>query len=539
MTNIIRRTIQGVVLLLFFISVWFAPSLHSGFFVQLDPLVALSWPIAARTLFWAILPGVIVILSAFIFGRIFCGYVCPMGTTIDIASVASKQQRKKFPSLGGGGLFVSKLKYLLLAAVLGGAFLGVNLYHWLSPIPLVTRFYSILIQPVTTLAGNNIVALGQPLFSALNFTGLEYWQIGVRRFDGLYFILIFFGTIFLLEIVRSRFWCRYICPAGGLLGLCSKLPLWRRRVNTCTQCGVCAKRCPTGAIDPKGKPTAHRDCITCQTCVNVCPVKGVEFSFKGDKAVTPDILPTRRAFIIAMGGGAGLAAVELLDLYTLTGAGDKGFVYPVAFVRPPGAVPESEFLVACIRCGLCMRVCPSNGLQPATSNAGANVGAEFSPILVSRRGACEPDCNLCGLICPTGAIRELSLQEKRWAKIGTAVVHQGRCVAWSADKSCMVCQEVCPFAAINIVQRADRQYPAPVVNANRCYGCGYCEQHCPTKLAAIVVEPLDTLRLSKGSFEETGRERGLRLEVLEKSGYAPDSLFIPDDEGGLPPGFSE
>jgi ferredoxin len=142
------------------------------------------------------------------------------------------------------------------------------------------------------------------------------------------------------------------------------------------------------------------------------------------------------------------------------------------------------------------------------------------------------------MICPTGAIRELSLIEKRWAKIGTAVVIKERCLAWSNNKSCMVCQEVCPYGAINILPMAGSQYPVPIVNADRCFGCGYCEQHCPTKVAAIIIEPLDALRLATGSFEQVGRERGLQLEVFDKT-TGTLYLFIPNDDGGLPPGFSD
>jgi MauM/NapG family ferredoxin protein len=332
------------------------------------------------------------------------------------------------------------------------------------------------------------------------------------------------------------------------LGLCSRLPLWRRRVKKCTQCGTCASKCPTKAI------VAHSECITCHTCINGCHVKGAVFSFKGEKtSVAQGILPSRRAFIVATGGGAGLASFEFLDLRTLINAGDKGFIYPEIFIRPPGAIPEKAFLAACLRCGLCMRICPSNGLQPAMYKSGVNFGGKFSPVLVSRRGPCDPNCNLCGIICPTGAIRELPLREKRWAKIGTAVVHQGRCLAWNNSKSCMVCQEVCPYGAVNILPRtgaaaltgtihtSGSQYPVPVVNANKCFGCGYCEQHCPTKVSAIIIEPLDALRLAEGSYEDIGRERGFQLDVLDKSASTPESLFPIDElpEGTLPPGFTD
>ena len=550
---ILRRTVKGSILFLFLISVWFAPLVHFGYiFTRLDPLAALLLPITARNLLSQALPGVAVIVSAFFFGRLFCGYLCPMGTTIDIAGTAFRKAAKiKINTLPEK---LCHLKYLLLAFAAGAALFGINLFYWFTPMPLVTRFYSILIQPLTTLIGSKAAAAGRPLLSVLNAGELEYLQIAVRRFDGIYFILIFFGAVFLLELVRPHFWCRYLCPAGALLGLCSKLPFWRRRADKCIQCGVCITTCPAGAITSDGALAAHRECIACRTCVNVCPENGITFSFTGVK--TPSVqgvLPARRTFIIAAGSGAGLAVIEFLDLRTILNAGSKGFIYPETFIRPPGTLPEREFLAACVRCGLCMRVCPTNALQPATFINGANFGGKFSPVMVLRHGPCEPDCNLCGIVCPSGAIRELTLKEKRWAKIGTSVIYPGRCIAWNNSKSCVVCQEVCPYGAVTIVPReiaatlpsgtyaAGSTYPVPVVNAEKCFGCGYCEQHCPVEVSAIISEPLNSLRIAEGSYEETGKERGLKLEVLDKSANTSEDIFPIEElpEGTLPPGFTD
>jgi len=200
-----------------------------------------------------------------------------------------------------------------------------------------------------------------------------------------------------------------------------------------------------------------------------------------------------------------------------------------------------------------MRVCPTNALQPANASNGSNFGGMFSPVLVARRGPCEPDCNLCGVVCPSGAIRALSLKEKRWAKIGTSVVIPGRCLAWNNSKSCIVCQEVCPYGAVKIVPRENvavtltgthtysGKYSVPVVTAEKCFGCGYCEQHCPTEVPAIKSEPLNPLRISEGSYEERGKERGLQLELADKSVTGPSDIFPMEElpEGTLPPGFTD
>jgi ferredoxin len=130
----------------------------------------------------------------------------------------------------------------------------------------------------------------------------------------------------------------------------------------------------------------------------------------------------------------------------------------------------------------------------------------------------------------------LSLAEKRWAKIGGAVVHNNRCLAWAEDKSCLVCQEVCPNGAIEIVPAGELSTPAPVVKAFKCSGCGYCEQHCPVRVPAITIQPLGALRLARGSYIQAGLAAGLDLDPLSPHGLkSPPARY----EGDLPPGFSE
>jgi MauM/NapG family ferredoxin protein len=248
-------------------------------------------------------------------------------------------------------------------------------------------------------------------------------------------------------------------------------------------------------------------------------------------------------------GGLGLAGLERSGLGSLLGSETR--VVAEDFLRPPGALPETAFLARCLRCGLCLRVCPTNGLQPAWLAAGP--GGVFTPVLLPRRGPCEPDCNLCGRVCPTGALASLDLAEKRWAKIGGAVVHNNRCLAWAEGKSCLVCQEVCPYGAIEMVWAdGGAGVPAPLVKAHKCFGCGYCEMHCPARVPAITVHPLNALRLAgSGSVcRDTASGRVFR------EGHGPESTPLAENlpalsdykllplpfnppVGDLPTGFSD
>jgi len=209
-----------------------------------------------------------------------------------------------------------------------------------------------------------------------------------------------------------------------------------------------------------------------------CPKQAVGFlAWRAPREKT-EYLPSlpRRRVVAALGVGiaAGLAqrAVEWRE---------RRRQHPLA-LRPPGAVTEEKFVDLCLRCGECWRACPTGGLQPALGEAG--VAGLFTPVLVPLVGWCQADCNLCGQVCPTQAIRALTVEEKRIYKIGLSSIDQTRCLAWSQRQDCLVCQEVCPYSAVQVVM--DRGVGCPQVVEEDCVGCGQCEFHCAaTPLKAI------------------------------------------------------
>jgi MauM/NapG family ferredoxin protein len=516
-------------------------------FLRLDPLAAAATVLAGReglAVLWPALPLLGLTLFA---GRLFCGWLCPLGATLDAVSGLMNRQAGRVREPAGRPARWRQVKYLLLAAILAAALAGVNLAYWAAPMPLATRFYGLLLHPLILLGGHETLNLARPALDSLDWPG--YLVIAPRRFASMYFLAGFFGLLFCLERIRPRFWCRNLCPAGALLSLFSRRPLWRRRVSACVKCGKCATVCEAIRPDRSGQNRSGQpgECLTCQSCADLCPTGGTVFSLskKPKGARTPDPggppaepgpspLPSRRAFLAAAAGGLGLAGLERSSLYSLLGPeAPPGIIWSEDCLRPPGALPEAAFLARCLRCGLCMRVCPTNGLQPAWLAAGPE--GVFSPILRPRRGPCEPECNLCGLVCPTRAIAPLELGEKRWAKIGEAVVHTNRCLAWQG-KSCFVCQEVCPYGAIENVPApgapAGAPGAVPLVKGAKCFGCGYCEQHCPSHISAITIQPLNALRLDRGSYVQAGRAAGLDLEK--------NSEFTPAGPASvLPPGFTE
>ncbi|MBA2880343.1 MauM/NapG family ferredoxin protein [Desulfosalsimonas propionicica] len=518
----------------------------SDLFLRMDPALTGLAGLAMRSLTWIWLPAVIVMASALLAGRIFCGYICPMGTTIDVAdkclAPAPKKQKASYaPS--------ARLKYYILTFAAGAALCGVTFVYWAAPLSLITRFYGLVVYPVVLMIGDQAVTAFYPIASRMDLRTLMFLEIDPPRFATGFFVLLFFAAVFAAARISPRFWCRYLCPSGALLAILSRKPLIRRRVSPdCNQCGICVRNCPMAAIDPDAPEQArHEECIVCRQCESICPKNAVAFSADAATArrLHPSVSPARRQVIFSGIAGAATASVALTGLNVVArDLSEKGTVREARIIRPPGALPEPDFLEACVRCGQCMAACPTNTLQPVWFEAGL-LGL-FSPAVTPRRKYCDPECTACGNTCPTGAIQKIASAERTWAKIGTAVIYRQQCLAWEYKKSCMVCDEVCPYDALEFEKRPDLPYPVPHVKEDRCAGCGHCEHACPVyNQAAIVVTPMDAIRLRPGqSFEYAAKSRGFKLKK-EPQDQKPASAApaypgadIPDGRAPQPPGMA-
>ncbi len=518
-------------------------------FLRLDPVIFLGTWLSARAAVTSLLLAAIILALTAALGRFFCSTICPMGTTIDLTDrlILSKGKGKRRPRALPRSL--KTIKYQILLFILGAALVGVSFVFLASPISLITRFYGLIIYPFASFLGDVGLSMIRPVARYLDIPALAYAVVATPRFALQWFTVFLFIGIFACAIISPRFWCRYLCPAGAFFALLSLKPLMRRKVSQrCNSCGLCQQNCPMDAIPEDPFMTDYSECIVCETCVRICPAKAVVFTGPNLKTDRPvNIFSQERRALICSGlSGVAAAIITLTGLNHFTGGNSPGKITDPSVIRPPGALPEDEFLARCIRCGECMKACPTNTLQPVGMRAG--FAALLSPVITPRRGPCEPLCNVCGQVCPTGALRPLEPEEKIWAKVGTAYVLRHKCLAWEFGHECLICDEVCPFDAVKLKKVSGVHVAVPFVNENKCNGCGFCEYYCPVQAqSAIVVEPMNALRLTKGSYRKKGQELGLSFQTGPKDRHVP-AVKGPQpplesknaaSKGDLPPGFTE
>jgi polyferredoxin/Pyruvate/2-oxoacid:ferredoxin oxidoreductase delta subunit len=435
-------------------------------FQQSSPLSSAGVAFAARTLppALAVGGGVVLVLTV-VFGRFFCGWVCPLGTLQQLASVVlSPRSRRESIEVNRWRPWYA-LKSWILAFMLAAALLGSLQTGLLDPLSLAARGLAAGVWPL--LPGGRPVPGG--------------WLA---------------ASLLVAVLVASRFvprlFCRALCPLGALLALFARNALFRlaRRDGACTDCRACRFACQ-GADEPLG---AHRpgECHVCLNCVGGCPEGALAFRFLGSISA-PERRPDLGRRWLVGGILSGLGAAPLLR------AGGGREVASPAMLRPPGALRELEFLERCIKCSLCEQACPTGALQPALAQAG--VEGFWTPVLVPRRGGCEFACTRCGEVCPTGAIASLTATRKTGydggppVRIGTAFVDRGRCLPWAMATPCIVCEEMCPtdpkaiwFERVNEAARDGRMLvlQRPRLDPARCVGCGLCENRCPVGAEAAI-----------------------------------------------------
>lgn len=531
----------------------------TNLFFQMDPYAGAAAMLAAKSIIASFWPATLVLIGTYVFGRFFCGWICPLGTLLDLTDRLLRPlfrlTRRWMPDATSR---LKPVRHVLLIASLLSAVLGLQLAGFLDPFSILTRG---LIRHIAITS------------------------------------LILLLLIFSLEFLARRFWCRYLCPLGAMLGLIAPFSLLKRRpTRACGKCsspaGNCTETCRMGAFGPSGQFTPE-SCNLCMDCQADCPTTVARFTFgkrkpaarpntlgiNPDKAATqasitqsraiphsaatdqqtlpsepaaklarqsidestlqsPDTSPSRSNVAspsqptdasASSPSTAGESRTSVLRVATTTSTASAGVqgrpfefsrrtllvsmvagaVLPTVarvtgthainspardLIRPPGASGiESDFLDACIRCGQCLKVCPTEALQPAEARFG--LAGLFSPHVVPRTGHCEYDCTLCGQVCPTGAIPRLTHDVKISTVLGKAMFDTTRCLTWAGHKECGRCEAYCPIPdkAIHFKEQAftdadgqETSVQLPYIVMDLCIGCGQCENICPVDGPAAI-----------------------------------------------------
>lgn len=479
----LRVVWQGVTLLAFvaLVALTFEPFVAGvplAVFVRLDPLVALSTALATGTLYADLALALAVVLVTLVLGRVFCSWICPLGALNTLIGrlfrrarpAPAEQERNAWRP-------VYRLKYWVLAGLLLAAVLGVNAAGILDPIALLLRSFAVAIYPGAT---------------AAVLPGGAYpmgWFIGA--------LLL---AIVVANVARPRWFCRALCPLGALLGLLSRFSLLRihRDRALCNGCNLCKAVC-AGAAEPQDRVLAS-ECVMCLSCTAICPHGAIAVRWLPPPDDSRDLVDVgRRATLLSLGAGA-VAVVAVRSDSRASRQGAAGKHAASTLIRPPGALAEPAFVEACIKCGACMKACPTRVLAPTWTEAGLE--GLWTPAADFALGHCDPGCDVCGRVCPTGAITRFTLTQRRGTpdeppiSMGTAFHDRGRCLPWAAATPCSKCEEHCPtspkaiWLAPATVPRRDGtpvDLLVPHVDVARCVGCGTCEWVCPVSEAAVRV----------------------------------------------------
>ena len=369
----------------------------------------------------------VILLSAFLFGRIYCAVFCPFGLLQDLVSFISRRKAARTNDF-------NILRNAVSGCVLGMLFCGVNAgFLALDP-------YS-------------------------NFGRIT----GSFTLGGLAVLIV----ISALAVWKRRIFCTTLCPVGTVLGLFSKAGAVRLFLGgNCLKCGKCEKVCPAGCIDAKSGVIDNGRCVRCMNCLAACPVGAVSFAV-GYKTAPPDI--SRRRFLVS--GSVLLAGVAAGVLAARTGLLRVGRRLRVL---PPGAGSAERFARKCTACMLCAVNCPQKIIRPAPGGAG--------PVeLDLNKAPCRWDCARCAQVCPTGALPFLALAEKRRIRIAEAKFDPRNCLAFQEGAKCGLCASACPAGAITLRKNGT---PRPVKTA-LCVGCGACRKVCPAPRKAMTVSPVE------------------------------------------------
>ena len=428
----------------------------------------------------------LIILTA-LFGRIYCSVVCPLGIMQDFFSwLGGKAKKNRFS-------YAKEIKWLrygflgvfILALIIGFA----PLTTLFAPYSAYGRIVNSLFKPLYDLLNNWLAGL-DAANDRYNFTEVQIWTRSVTTFVVALLTLLILGF---LAWRKGRLYCNTICPVGTFLSFISRFSLLRVRFDKdkCKNCGMCEKNCKAQAIDFKNGTVDYSRCVVCGDCLDKCKFDALHYKYalnQPAKEAKP-VDKERRAFFVGAavaGTTAAMAQTEMKVDGGLAVIEDKKAPKRQTLVTPPGSMSIRHLEKHCTACQLCVSSCPNNVLRPST-----DLMHFMQPTMSFERGYCRPECTRCGEVCPAGAIKPITREEKTSIHVGHAVWIKENCVVLTDGVSCGNCARHCPTGAIQMIdyEGPNGTVQVPAVDENKCIGCGACENLCPARpFSAIYVE---------------------------------------------------
>ena len=487
------RRIRLIVALVFFILITllfldFTGTLHGwfGWLAKIQFLPAVLALNVGVILLWVVL--------TLVFGRVYCSVICPLGVFQDVVSWFSGRRKKKKYRFSYSPA-VSWLRYGMLGVFIIAMIAGIgSVVALLAPYSSYGRIVSNLFAPVYQW-GNNVLAYFAERSDSYAFYETSVWLKSLPTF------IIAAGTFVVLVVLawrNGRTYCNTICPVGTVLGFFSRYSLFRPEIDAekCTNCSLCSRKCKAACINYKDHRIDYSRCVTCMDCIDSCKHGAISYKYRFGKKEIKETSETgntnnaRRSFLTGMGLVLVSSAVKAQEKKVDGGLAvilDKKVPARTTPLVPPGAKGIRNMRTHCTGCQLCVSVCPNQVLRPSTK-----LETLMQPEMSYERGYCRPECTKCSEVCPAGAILKLTPADKSATQIGHAVWVEKNCVPLRDKVACGNCARHCPTGAITMVPSdaddAD-SLKIPVVNVERCIGCGACENLCPARpFSAIYVE---------------------------------------------------
>lgn len=482
--RILLATVVFTLITLLFLD--FTGTLH----VYLGWLAKIQFLPAVLALNFAVVAVLVLVTLAF--GRIYCSVICPLGIMQDVLAHINRKKNKYSYSKPKTMLRSVVLVGFIGALVAGGTVVA----SLLAPYSSFGRIAQNLLQPVY-IGANNLLAIAAERMDSYMFYHQDVW---VRAMPTFIVAVVTFVVIAILAIRGGRTYCNTICPVGTVLGFVARFSRLKVVIdsNACKNCGKCAKNCKSSCIDIENHTVDYSRCVACGNCLSNCNFNAISYGHKPtidkENNIAADYQQKktddgRRSFLI--GAGLAVTATALAQEKKKVDGGlaiieDKQIPNRKTPLTPPGSLSAQNFAQHCTACQLCVSKCPNDVLRPST-----DLDTFMQPKMEYDRGYCRVECNACSSVCPTGAIKPITLEEKSSTQVGHAVLIVKNCISAQGEVECGNCERHCPTGAIQMVNiDGDETKPmVPAINESRCIGCGACENLCPARpFSAIYVE---------------------------------------------------